>query len=174
MNINGDCLSYSNNVPSWEIIEVFLLIDSVLGQSLPGMEPLLYIIYIIARHSPAVTSNFLVPRESIMSILLLSTRILCRVSGLCNVEDLAVLMDLFYDQFGKEQTGQIGSGLGQTQSSLRHFVFLQLKFVFISFTKDMIILYSVLSWPGLAWHSLFYNPGCSPCSVRLALSELST
>ena len=44
MNINGDCLSYSNRVPSWEIIEVFLLIDSVLGQSLPGMEPLLYII----------------------------------------------------------------------------------------------------------------------------------
>ena len=41
MNINGDCLSYSNNVPSCEIIEVFLLIDSVLGQSLPGMEPLL-------------------------------------------------------------------------------------------------------------------------------------
>ena len=57
---------------------------------------------------PAVTSNFLVPRESIMSILL-STRILSRVSGLCNVEDLAVLlMDLFYDQFGKEQTGQSG------------------------------------------------------------------
>ena len=58
---------------------------------------------------PAVTSNFLVPRESIMSILLLSTRILSPVSGLCNVEDLAVLlMDLFYDQFGKEQTGQSG------------------------------------------------------------------
>ena len=56
---------------------------------------------------PAVTSNFLVPRESIMSILL-STRILSRVSGLCNVEDLAVLlMDLFYDLARSKQVNRV-------------------------------------------------------------------
>merc|ERR1719438_607095 len=41
MNINGDCLSYSYNVPSCEIMEVFLLMDSVFGQSLLGSFPLL-------------------------------------------------------------------------------------------------------------------------------------
>ena len=125
MNINGDCLSYSNNVPSREIIEVFLLIDSVLGQSLPGMEPLLYIIYIIPRHSPAVTSNFLVPRESIMSIISYNI-VLC----LCfwSVQSGGSLLnELNYSSFminlaRSKQVNQVRSGLGQ-ESNLRFTTF---------------------------------------------------